>query len=204
MLRARVLACLLVLPVLGTCIAVAPPAAAASHHAALRFCSKSATPRPTRFNRTPPGSGPWQVPFDRCNYEGRAMHDTSTPYGDCVYWPAEKRPDVFYGPVNRYGYRQSPYGAWNVAIDARKGGYRVDHTPRAGDIAAWKSNALMGQDPADGSWYTAAPGGHISYVESVSGSVITISDMGHDPADGGYTFPLTYTSATYFIHRRHR
>lgn len=132
------------------------------------------------------------------------MNDTATPYGDCTYWAAEKRPDVFYGPVNRYGYKQYPYGAWNVAIDARKGGYVVDHTPRIGDIAAWKGKVRMGRAPDGSTWYTAAAGGHVSYVEAVNGSVITLSEMGHGPNDGGYTYDLEYSSASYFIHKQHR
>jgi surface antigen len=128
------------------------------------------------------------------------MGDRSVPYGDCNYWAAEKRPDVFYGPVNRYGYRQAPYGSWNVAVDARRGGYKVDHRPKPGDIAAWRSHAIMGQGD-DGRWYNAARGGHVSYVEAVNGPIIRLSDMGHVPNDGGYTFDLRYSGATYFIHK---
>jgi surface antigen len=103
--------------------------------------------------------------------------------------------------VNRYGYKHAPYGAWNVAIDARKAGYSVDHVPQVGDIAAWKGNAMMGQSPGDSDWWQASPGGHLAYVEAVNGDVITLSETGHGDDDGGYTFDLTYTSTAYFIHR---
>jgi surface antigen len=186
----------------AACIGLASPANAGPVRSAAKACSTSATPPVSKYDRTPAGSGPWQVPFDSCNYEGRAMGDSSTPYGDCTYWAAEKRPDVFYGPVNKYGYKQAPYGAWNVAVDAQKGGYRVDHTPQVGEIAAWKSNAIMGQSPDDGTWYQAANGGHLSYVEAVNGPVITLSEMGHPGnSSGGFTFRLTYDKSTYFIHK---
>jgi surface antigen len=191
--------------VLAASIALAAPATAAPNHASSRACTTSASPHVTRYNRTPGGAGPWHVPFDRCNYEGRAMGDHSVPYSDCAYWAAEKRPDVFYGPVNKYGYKQYPYGAWNVAVDAYKGGYRVNHRPQVGDIAAWKSNATMGRASNGMSWYRAARGGHVSYVEAVHGSFITLSDMGHNPNNGGYTFELEYShTRTYFIHKTHR
>lgn len=131
------------------------------------------------------------------------MGDTSTPYDDNAYWAAEKRPDVFYKAVNKYGYRVSPYGAWNIEIDAKKYGYVINHTPKMGDIAAWKPNATMGQIADGYQWYTASSGGHVSYVEAVNGSVITVSETGSGRDDGGYTYDLTYnTSGTYFIHKR--
>src|SRR5690242_19865786 len=111
------------------CIGLAAPAAAAPTHKAGKSCTTSATPRVNKYNRTPAGPGPWHVPLDPCNYEARANGFTSVDYTDCVYWPAEKRPDVFYGAVNKYGYKRAPYGAWNVAIDAKKWGYPVDHNP---------------------------------------------------------------------------
>lgn len=182
-------------------IGVAAPASAAPHRAAAKSCPKSATPRVTKYNRTPGGGGPWRVAFDRCNYEGRAMGDSKVPYADCTYWAAEKRPDVFYGPVNKYGYKRYPYGSWNVAIDARRAGYRVNHHPHAGDLAAWRSHATMGRSADGMTWYRAARGGHVSYVESVHGSFITLSEMGHAPDDGGYTYDLQYAGGTYFIHK---
>jgi surface antigen len=178
------------------CVGLVTPAAAA------KSCTASATPTPNKYNRTPAGDGPWQVPLDPCNYEARANGYRAVNYDDCVYWVAEKRPDVFYGPVNRYGYKVAPYGAWNVAVDAKKGGYAVDKFPRVGDIAAWKGNAMMGQTDDGYNWFQASPGGHVSYVEGVDGDVITLSETGHGEDWGGYTFDLRYTPATYFIHRR--
>ena len=202
MFRSRVPTRLLIsVPVAVACIGLAAPAEAATVHKGTKACSASATPPATKYNRTPAGSGPWQVPLDPCNYEARANGYSSVEYDDCVYWAAEKRPDVFYGPVNKYGYKVAPYGAWNIAIDAKKAGYSVNHAPKVGDIAAWKSDAMMGQSPGDSTWYQASSGGHVAYVEAVSGDVITISETGHGTDDGGYTFDLTYTSAGYFIHK---
>jgi surface antigen len=191
-------------PVILATIAAAAPAAAAPARGVAGSCTASATPAPTKYNRTPGGAGPWRVPFDRCNYEGRAMGDRSVPYNDCTYWAAERRPDVFYGAVNKYGYKQYPYGAWNVAVDAQKDGYRIDHSPQPGDIAAWRSHATMGRATNGMSYYTAANGGHVAYVEAVNGAFITLSEMGHNPSDGGYTYDLQYSGATYFIHKTHR
>lgn len=131
------------------------------------------------------------------------MGETSTPYGDNAYWAAEKRPDVFYGAVNRYGYRVAPYGVWNVEVDARKAGYSITHAPRVGDIAAWKPNATMGQSPDGSTWYTASSGGHVAYVEAVNGTTITVSETGHGSDDGGYTFDLLLSRGSYFIHKSH-
>ncbi|HVS69076.1 MAG TPA: CHAP domain-containing protein [Mycobacteriales bacterium] len=182
-------------------VATATPAAAAPHRSAAR-CTTSSSPAATKYNTTPSGAV-WQVAFDRCNYEGRAMGDTSTPYGDNAYWAAEKRPDLFYKAVNKYGYKVAPYGAWNIAIDAKKAGYSISSTPQVGDIAAWKPNATMGQSPDGYTWYTASSGGHVSYVEAVNGDTITVSETGHGADDGGYTFDLHFSKGTYFIHKSH-
>ena len=185
----------------GLSLSLATPASASSHQkAASAGCSTSATPAQTKFNRTQDGDA-WQVPLDRCNYEGKAMGMSSVDYSDNAYWAAEKRPDLFWGAVNTYGYKVAPYGAWNIEIDAKKAGYSITSTPQVGDLAAWKPNALMGQTPDGYSWYQASSGGHVSYVEAVNGDTITVSETGHGSDDGGYTFELRYTKATYFIHQ---
>lgn len=187
----------------GLSMAIATPATASAGHkaAASAGCSASANPAPTKFNRTPAGES-WKVPFDRCNYEGKAMGMSSVDYADNAYWAAEKRPDIFWGAVNTYGYKVAPYGAWNIAIDAKKAGYSITNTPQVGDIAAWKPNAMMGQTPDGYNWYQASSGGHVSYVEAVNADgTITVSETGHGADDAGYTFDLRYTKATYFIHR---
>jgi hypothetical protein len=187
----------------GLSLGLAAPASAAAHNAASAGCSTSAAPAPTKFNRTPAGDT-WQVPFDRCNYEGKAMGMTSVDYNDNAYWAAEKRPDLFWRAVNKYGYKVAPYGAWNIAIDAKKAGYSVTKTPQVGDIAAWKPNATMGQTPDGYTWFQASSGGHVSYVEAVNGDgTITVSETGHGSDDNsGHTFKLRYNATgTYFIHR---
>jgi surface antigen len=186
----------------GLSLSLAAPASAstASKTAASYGCSASATPAPTKYNRTPAGEV-WQVAFDKCNYEGKAMGDTSTPYADNTYWAAEKRPDIFWGAVNTYGYKVAPYGAWNVEIDAKKAGYSITSTPQVGDLAAWKPNATMGQSADGYTWFTASSGGHVSYVEAVNGDIITVSETGHGTNDGGHTFDLRYSAGTYFIHK---
>jgi surface antigen len=187
----------------GLSLSLAAPASAstAKRTAASFGCSASANPAPTKYNRTPAGKS-WTVPFDRCNYEGKAMGMTSVDYSDNAYWAAEKRPDIFWGAVNRYGYKVAPYGAWNIAIDANKAGYTITNTPQVGDLAAWKPNAMMGQTPDGYEWYQASSGGHVSYVESVNADgTITVSETGHGTDALGHTFDLRYTKATYFIHR---
>ncbi|HVV74897.1 MAG TPA: CHAP domain-containing protein [Mycobacteriales bacterium] len=194
-------ACLLALPLAIALVGLAAPASASPARKSGQACATGPTPPATRYNRTPSGPGPWHVPLDPCNYEARANGDRSTPYDDCAYWPAEKRPDLFYGAVNSYGYKVAPYGAWNIEIDAKRAGYSVNHRPHVGDIAAWKPNAMMGQSDNGFGWYQASSGGHVSYVEAVNGDTITISDMGSGQSDGGYTFDLIYTHDTVFIHK---
>ncbi|HVT65138.1 MAG TPA: CHAP domain-containing protein [Mycobacteriales bacterium] len=187
----------------GLSLGLATPASASAAHkaAASAGCSASAAPASNKFNRTPDGES-WTVAFDRCNYEGKAMGSTSTPYDDNAYWAAEKRPDLFWGAVNTYGYKVAPYGAWNIEIDAKKAGYSITNTPQVGDIAAWKPNAMMGQTPDGYNWYQASSGGHVSYVEAVNADgTITVSETGHGTDDYGHTFDLRYTKATFFIHR---
>jgi surface antigen len=54
-------------------------------------------------------------------------------------------------------------GAW--AANARKRGYRVDHTPRVGSVAQWSYSSAY------------APGyGHVGYVEEVTSRYVVISD----------------------------
>ena len=183
-------------------LAASASASTASKTAASYGCTASATPTPTKFNRTPSGDT-WRVPFDRCNYEGKAKGMSSVDYSDNAYWAAEKRPDLFWGAVNTYGYKQAPYGAWNIELDAHKAGYSITSTPQVGDLAAWKPNAMMGQSEDTYSWYQASSGGHVSYVEAVNGDgSIVVSETGHGTGDNaGYTFALRYTKATYFIHQ---
>lgn len=151
------------------------------------------------YDTTPTGAGPWQVPRDRCNPEG------FDHYMNCAYWAAEKRPDIWKNAVSKPGggYTHGLGGAWNVELDAKKYGYRINHTPRVGDIAAWPPNAAMGTQTSHGTTLTryASDGGHVAYVEKVVNDHITVSSMGLHSA-GGYTFTLKYNRhKTYFIHR---
>jgi surface antigen len=159
--------------------------------------SKSGT-KASKYNRTPTGSGPWKVPLDPCNTEGTGA--TDTPYDNCAYWAAEKRPDVWVKAVWKYGYSTKKPGAWRIKADAHRAGYSINHRPQAGDIAAWGRNAAMGHSP-DGVSYTASPGGHVAYVENVASKAkIVMSSMGTG-VDGGVTTPLVYDKKhTFFIH----
>ena len=157
---------------------------------------------PSRYNRTPPGGGPWKVPIDPCNTEGTGAR-RSNIYGNCAYWAAEKRPDVWVYAVWRYGYQVAPGGAWNIELDAQRAAYPIDHSPRSGDLAVWPPNARMGVEEPGGR-LTASPGGHVAYVERVKpGGTIVISEMGSGRAAagaGGMTLPLVYdTRSTYFL-----
>ena len=158
---------------------------------------------PSPYNTTPPGPGPWQVPVDPCNTEVSGG-DTASFYGNCGYWAAEKRPDVWVNAVWIYGYSQPPGGGWNIELDAQKAGYPIDHNPQVGDLVVWPPNAAMGTG-SEGETDTASYGGHVAYVESVNGDgTIVISEMGwaSDPT-GGYTKTLTYNpQESYFIHQQ--
>lgn len=179
------------------------PAAATGAHASGKdkecTSTSSTGDKASKYNRTPKGAGPWHVPLDPCNTEGTGASDT--PYYNCAYWAAEKRPDVWVNAVWKYGYSSRRPGAWRVAVDAKKAGYSVDHKPAAGDIAAWGRNAQMGTTGA-GVTYTASPGGHVAYVEKVlAHHRITISSMGQG-SDGGYTTTLAYNRKhSLFIHQ---
>lgn len=156
---------------------------------------------PSKYNRTPKGAGPWHVPLDPCNTEGSGA--SKTPYYNCAYWAAEKRPDVWVNAVWKYGYSQTRPGAWRIPVDAKKAGYPVDHKPKVGDIAAWGQNVQMGTT-AGGVTYTASPGGHVAYVEKVrSHHRITISSFGQGTG-GGYTTTIAFNRKhTQFIHQLH-
>jgi surface antigen len=148
------------------------------------------------------------VPKDPCNTEGRSGNEY---YENCAYWAAEKRPDIWVEAVWKYGYSQSPGGAWNIELDAQQAGFPIDHAPAAGDVAAWPPDGTMGtavpfpgaQGGASGTW-TASPGGHVAYVEAVEPEgVVVISQMGVAGTQAGETNALRYNAAeTFFIHQR--
>lgn len=186
-------------------VAMSAPAAATTtlaHHPAAKQCTSTSKTgsRPSRYNRTPKGAGPWSVPLDPCNTEGTGA--SATPYFNCAYWTAEKRPDVWVNAVWKFGYSTKKPGAWRILVDAKKAGYPTDHKPQAGDIAAWGRNAPMGNAPG-GTHYTASPGGHVAYVEKVlSKSKIVMSSMGTG-ANGGITTKLMFNKKhTTFIHSK--
>lgn len=137
------------------------------------------------------------MPLDPCNTEGAGA--PSTPYFNCAYWAAEKRPDVWVKAVWKYGYSTRHPGAWRIKVDAKRARYPINHHPRAGDLAAWGHGARMGTTP-DGIIYTASAGGHVAYVEKVlSKRKIVISSMGTG-VNGGVTTTLTFNKHTSFIH----
>jgi len=170
--------------------------------AARRHCSSpsSTGTAPSQYDTTPRGPGPWHVPRDPCNTEANGRRDM---YGNCAYWAAEKRPDIWVNAVWIYGYPK-PYGGWDVELDARKAGYPINHVPHVGDIAAWPPNALIGIGYRGGkspTVYQASPGGHVAYVERVNGNSITISEMGTAGVDGGVTLTFEYEpKQSWFIH----
>lgn len=188
--------------VIATAISL-PPAAAVGGHSAVATSGKCpagpiASTVPSIYNHTPHAPNPWSVPIDPCNSEATAGAK-HPPYYNCAYWAAEKRPDLWRNAVLPYGYTHTG-GAWDVELDARRAGYHISHTPRAGDVAAWRPNARMGTE-AGGRTDYASPGGHVVYVEKVlSRRHIRISEMGVTAA-GGYTIKLHYSRHTYFIHR---
>ena len=163
-------------------------------------CNGTSSPGVNVYNTTPAGDGPWTVPSDPCNSEGIGDSNTDI-YADAGYWAAEKRPDIWTSAVLKYGYADDPYGPWNVEVDAARSGYPIDGTPRAGDLAVWSDDAVMGID-STGTEQDASPGGQAAYVEAVNpDGTIVISEMGAGAEDGGYTYTLTYDPGTYFIHQ---
>lgn len=102
-------------------------------------------------------------------YAGKSVwgYPVSTRGTNCVNYVAYR--------LSRNGVaRQSTLGnggSW--AANARKRGFRVDHTPKVGSVAQWSY----------GSAY--APGyGHVGYVEEVTAAYIVISDTSYS---GGYS-----------------
>jgi surface antigen len=193
-----------IVTVLGLAAAVIPSTAAIAsspHHAAAKSCTTAATKR-SRFNTTPKGAGPWHVPLDPCNSEGSGLR--STPYSNCAYWAAEKRPDVWRRAVLKYGYPKAPGGAWNVELDAKRAHFPINHRPKVGDLGAWPPGATMGTTKT-GVTRFASPGGHVAYVEKVrKHRSITLSSMGIGSSpSGGYTFTIRFNKAeSFFIHDR--
>ena len=158
-------------------------------------------PLPDVYNTTPvslnsvsataPLSGAWNVPVDPSNTE---------EYGQCTYWAAEKRPDIEHNAISKYGYPQYDRGAFNWNSDAALAGYRIDHTPAAGDVAVYPPNYTYS---VDGGEEVAGPGGHVAYVERVnSDASFVVSEMNWQlPLEGeiGYV-PAAAAAGIYFIH----
>jgi surface antigen len=196
--------------------AVAPASIAPAHTArssegrAAKTCTSpsSTGTKKSKYNTTPKGGGPWQVPLDPCNTEA-AGSGGKVPYFNCAYWAAEKRPDVWVNAVWKDGYPQAPHGAWNIEIDARKAGYSINHKPKAGDLVAWPDNATMGKSKADITYFASA-GGHVAYVERVHRhGAITISTMGQAQPGatsftGGITITIKFDKAKSFFIHHHR
>jgi surface antigen len=190
----------------GALVAPAAPAGANPRHSSVGAVKQCASPsstgaKPSKYNRTPKGHGPWHVPRDPCNTEGLGSSG-ATPYYNCAYWAAEKRPDVWVDAVWKYGYSQQNPGAWRVRIDARRAGFPINHHPRAGDVAAWPRSATMGVSRT-GVTYVASPGGHVAYVEKVlKHGRIKLSSMGQ-ASNGGITTTIKFRRAkTFFIHHK--
>jgi surface antigen len=179
------------------------PALGASHVTARSqrqaSCASTSTTgaKASKYDTTPKGRGPWHVPLDPCNTEGYGA--ASTPYYNCAYWAAEKRPDIWVNAVWKYGYSVAPGGAWNIELDAKKAHYVINHHPKVGDVAAWPDDATMGHT-SSGMTYYASPGGHVAYVQKVHKSSITISTMGVNNS-GGLTESFVFNKhKTFFIH----
>jgi surface antigen len=75
-------------------------------------------------------------------------------YGWCTHWVKTMRPDIgsYWGD------------AWQWLNSARNAGYSTGYTPRVGAIAWNGINNL-------------SPLGHVAYVESVNGNMVTVSEM---------------------------
>lgn len=84
-------------------------------------------------------------------------------------------------------------GRWSNATNwdnnARRLGFRVDRIPRAGAIAQWKAGA-----GGHGRF------GHVAFVKSVNGSLITIEEYNFNPRFGFSTRTIPAYSVSNFIH----
>lgn len=58
--------------------------------------------------------------LDPCNTEGAGA--TSTPYSDCAYWAAEKRPDVWVKPGGHVAYVEKVLSKTKIVISSMGAG----------------------------------------------------------------------------------
>lgn len=87
-------------------------------------------------------------------------------------WKANEAGITFYNTMTGPNGSAGQFGsAGNWDNNAVSIGFTVDSTPSAGDIAVWDPNTNG-----------AAAAGHVGYVDSVSGSSITISEYNWSPA----------------------
>lgn len=93
-----------------------------------------------------------KLPVPMTNYASDAAGNGYTA-GNCTWYVKSRRPDIgnFWGNAN----------AWLGS--AQSAGFKTGNTPRVGAIAVTY----------------AGPMGHVAYVESVSGGMVTISEMNY-------------------------
>lgn len=113
-----------------------------------------------------------------------ASTTTSTFSTNASYNQNNNRAGASYTPTIRYGGggNRFPYGYCTWYVAQRRGG-----VPWSGNAGAWLANAraygyATGYEPVPGaimvtreSWW-----GHVAYVESVSGNMVTISEMNYN------------------------
>lgn len=100
--------------------------------------------------------------------------------GECTDWANLERPDIWYNQSANDPLATN-WSGWTWAEHAQAEGLAVDTNPQVGDIAVWPQIPNM-------------PDGHVAYVESISQSTLTVSEMNapFDPAalltPDGYTY----------------
>ena len=110
------------------------------------------------------------------------------PWGQCTWYAKQ-----------RSGWAGNGWGngaQWGASAAAQ--GFTVDHTPAAGAIVVFGAGQMVGNWQADPAY------GHVAFVESVSGSSITISQggMGFDNPAGPNTQTISGAGSFSYIHAK--
>lgn len=138
------------------------------------------------------------------NSESKKSNDDSDSQGDGSTHGNVAGNSYAWGQCTWYVKQVAPWagnnwgngGQWGASASAA--GFRVDHTPSAGAIIVFVPGQSVG-----GQWTADPTYGHVGYVQSVSGSSVTITQggMGFANAAGPNTATLSDGGSYMYIHR---